>query len=189
MAKKRSEIVPRGERRPARRGPFPGFPSSLDLFERLEREMDRVFDDFGFGRRWPFPRPGRSWWRLPWHRASEDWEAWVPEIEVFQRKGELVVRADLPGLTKDDVKVDVTQDDITIQGERKHARDEERAGLYRSERSYGAFRRVIPLPEGAVTDQAKATFKDGVLEITVPAPEQAGRGRRLEIEDGSRSNA
>ena len=102
------------------------------------------------------------------------------------RNSELVVRADLPGLTKDDVKVYVTEDGIMIQGERKREDEEEREGVYRSERSYASFRRVIPLPEGAITDQAKATFKDGVLEITMPAPpEQVRRGRRLEITEGA----
>ena len=71
---------------------------------------------------------------------------------------------------------------ITIQGERRREHEDERAGVYRSERSYGSFQRAIALPEGAITDQAKATFRDGVLEITMPAPpDQVTRGRRLEI--------
>jgi HSP20 family protein len=107
---------------------------------------------------------------------------------VFHRSNEFVVRADLPGLSKDDVKVDVTDDRITIQGERKREHEEEREGVYRSERTYGSFSRVIPVPEGTITDQAKATFKDGVLEIVMPAPpEQVRRGRRLEITEGGSS--
>src|SRR5262249_43554774 len=110
---------------------------------------------------------------------------WTPQIDISQHDNELVVRADLPGLSKDDVKVDVTEDAITIQGERRREHEEERGGVYRSERSYGHFYRVIPVPEGAKTDQAKASFKDGVLEITMPVPaEQATRGRRLEITEG-----
>ena len=97
-----------------------------------------------------------------------------------------MVRADLPGLSRDDVKVDVTDDAITIQGERRREHEDERGGVYRSERSYGSFQRVIALPEGAITDQAKASFRDGVLEITMPAPsEQVTRGRRLEITEGT----
>jgi HSP20 family protein len=143
--------------------------------------MDRVFEDFGLGRAWSAPRLSRSMLRSPW--LSEEGE-WTPQVEVFHRNDELVVRADLPGLTKDDVKVDVTEKSITIQGERKREHEEEREGVYRSERSYGSFRRVIPVPEGTITDQAKASFKDGVLEITVPAPpEQVRRGRRLEISE------
>jgi HSP20 family protein len=111
---------------------------------------------------------------------------WNPEIEMFHRNSELVVRVDLPGLTKDDIHVDVTEDRITIQGERKQEQDEERQGLYRSERSYGSFSREIPLPPGTIADQAKASFQNGVLEITMPAPpESARRGRRIEISDAS----
>jgi HSP20 family protein len=88
-------------------------------------------------------------------------------------------------LSRDDIKIDATDHGITIQGERKREHEEEREGLYRSERSYGRFYRMIPLPEGAMIDQAKASFKDGVLEIVMPAPpEQVRRGRRLEIAEG-----
>jgi HSP20 family protein len=108
--------------------------------------------------------------------------AWVPKIDVVQRGNELLVRADLPGVNPDDVVVEISDDAITISGERQQEREEERGSIYRFERTYGAFYRVIPLPEGAIVDRAKASFKDGVLEITVPAPpEQVSRGRRLEI--------
>ena len=105
---------------------------------------------------------------------------------MFQRNNELVIRADLPGLTKDDVKVDVTEDAVTIQGERRREHEEGREGVYRSERSYGSFCRVVALPQGAMTDQAKATFKDGVIEITMPVPpESVKRGRRIEITEST----
>ena len=142
------------------------------MLERFADEMDRIFDDFGFGRL-------RA--RQPW-RGVLSTELWYPDVEVFHRGSELLVRVDLPGLTKDDVKVDVTESQLTIEGERHRQHEEEREGVYRSERSYGRFHRVIALPEGVIADQAKASFKDGVLEITMPAPpEQARRGRRLEI--------
>ena len=185
MAEKGTEMAKREERQLARRDPL--LRSPFQMLERFADEMDRVFDDFGFGRRWLTPRPGRSWLQSPWRTTATDWEAWSPEVEVFHRNNELVVRADLPGLNKDNVKVDVTEDAVTIQGERKQEQKEEREGLYRSERSYGSFCRVIPLPEGAITDQAKANFKDGVLEIIMPAPpEQVRRGRRLEITEGAK---
>ena len=153
------------------------------VLERFADEMDRIFDDFGLGRGWFGPRTGRSWLTMPSARA--DW-GWMPEVEVFQRNSELVIRADLPGLKKEDVKVDVTEDRVTLQGERKREHEEEREGVYRSERSYGTFYRDVVLPPGTMSDQAKATFKDGVLEITMPAPpESARRGRRLEISEGS----
>jgi HSP20 family protein len=92
-------------------------------------------------------------------------------------------------MTKDDVKVEVTDDAVTISGERKSEHEEKREGYYRSERSYGSFYRQIPLPEGVDADDANATFRNGVLEITMQAPqrqEQRG-GRRLEIKEGTES--
>jgi HSP20 family protein len=106
----------------------------------------------------------------------------VPNVDVVQRGNELVVRADLPGVTPDEVTVEVSDDAITVSGQRREERVEDDGNVYRVERTYGAFFREIPLPEGALADQARASFKDGVLEITVPAPpEQVSRGRRLEI--------
>lgn len=115
-----------------------------------------------------------------------DWNMWSPQVETFQRGDELVIRADLPGLKKDEVDVEVTDDAVVISGERRQESVEDREGFYRSERSYGSFCRAIPLPEGAIGDNAKANFKDGVLEITMPAPSrEAMRGRRIEIGEGS----
>jgi HSP20 family molecular chaperone IbpA len=109
---------------------------------------------------------------------------WSPQIETFQRGQEFVVRADLPGLKKDDVKIDITDDSLTIEGERREEHEEDREGYYRSERTYGSFYRVVPLPEGAITDSAKAHFNNGVLEVVVQAPpREVSRGRRLEIAD------
>jgi HSP20 family protein len=160
-----------------RRMPAQWSASPFGTLQRFTDEIDRIFGDFGFGRRSPGSPLSRS--------AGA--ELWAPEIDVFQRNNELVVKADLPGLKKDEVKIDITDDAITIQGERRSEHEEEREGVYRSERSYGSFCRVVPLPEGAMTDQAKATFNNGVLEITMPAPpEQVTRGRRLEISEGTK---
>jgi HSP20 family protein len=187
MAEKRSEGALHEERRLASREPFqgPGHPSRvLDLFAE---DMQRIFDNFGLGRSSFAPRIGRSWLTSRGRGASAtDWDVWTPDIDVFQRNHELIVRADLPGLRREDIQVDVTDDAITIHGERHHETEQERRDVYRSERGHGSFSRVIPLPEGSMTDQAKATFKDGVLEITMPAPpEQVTRGRKLEITEAS----
>jgi HSP20 family protein len=115
--------------------------------------------------------------------------AWAPKVDMVQRGNELVIRADLPGLNADDVMVEIGDDTITISGERQEERTDENNGVYRYERAYGAFFREIPLPEGAIADRAKASFKDGVLEIAVPAPpEQVSRGRRIEISRGDQAN-
>jgi len=143
------------------------------VMRRVVDEMDRTLDDFGFGR----------------HLTSGPWSqmglAWAPDVEVFQKKEELTIRVDLPGLKKDEVAVNITDDAVTIQGERKHEHEEQREGFYKTERSYGSFFRTIPLPEGAMSDQAKAEYRDGVLEIRLPAP-PASRGRRLEITESAK---
>jgi HSP20 family protein len=169
----KQETTRRGETSLSRReSTWPTGPARM--FNELTAEMDRLFDSFGLGLGWPRPRA------TDWLRSRQS--VWIPELEIFQRNNDLVIRADLPGLAKDDVRVDVTDDSVTIQGERRSEHEEDREGLYRSERSYGNFYRVLALPEGAMSDQAKATFKDGVLEITMPAPpESVKRGRRLEI--------
>jgi hypothetical protein len=94
----------------------------------------------------------------------------------------------LPGLTKDDVNVEITDDAINISGERRNEDEERREGYYRSERSYGGFFRSIQLPEGANAEDANATFNNGVLEITMEAPQLQSRGRRLEIKEGAASD-
>ena len=142
------------------------------VLQRFASEMDRMFDDFGLGRRWG------NLWGEPGSGSG----VWAPDVDVVQRDNELTITADLPGLKRDEVTVDITDNALTIQGERRREHEEQREGLYRRERSYGSFRRVIPLPEGAITEQAKAKFRDGVLEITMPAP-PSSKGRRIEIED------
>jgi HSP20 family protein len=175
MAEKDNAMTPtRGTRRTGLARPWSGDVSPFRSFQRMADEMDRMFDEFGFGSRWlsPFSRQSGA-------------DMWAPQIDVFQKNNELTIRADLPGLKREDVTVDITDQAVCIQGERKHEREEDREGYYRSERSYGSFYRTIPLPEGAITEQAKASFKDGVLEITMPTP-PASQGRRLEITEGAK---
>jgi HSP20 family protein len=175
MAERETAMTPsRGERRPGLTRPWSWSGTPFTAFQRIADEMDRLFDDFGFGH-----RGTRPFWR------ETGAAMWAPEIDVFQKNNELTIRADLPGLKREDVRVDISDNEVCIQGERKHEHEEEREGYYRTERGYGSFSRVIPLPEGVITEQAKANFKDGVLEITMPAP-PAGKGRRLEITEGAR---
>jgi HSP20 family protein len=173
MARQSTTTPATQERGIARRAPGDWGVHPFRSLQRAADEMDRLFDDLGFG---------RSWRRAPlWSTSAES--LWAPDIDVYQKDDTLVIKADLPGLRKDEVSVDVTDDAVTIQGERKAERQDEREGYFRSERSYGSFCRIVPLPEGAISDQAKANFHDGVLEVTMPAPPQANRGRRLEIAD------
>jgi HSP20 family protein len=107
---------------------------------------------------------------------------------VFEREGKLVVRADVPGMRRDQITIEVENGELVISGERQQEQEERRGGIYRSERTYGSFYRVIPLPEGANPEQATATFKDGVLEITMPAPQRSS-GRRIEIQGTDKPQA
>ena len=95
-------------------------------------------------------------------------DIWSPAIEVKRKNGDVLVTAELPGLKKEDVQVNITGNLLTLEGERKQEKEEKREGFYHSERSYGKFLRKIELPEGARTEQATAEFKDGVLEVKVP---------------------
>jgi HSP20 family protein len=156
---RQGELVRRQSHHPS------AWSSPFALMNRFADEMDHLFEDFGFGRGWGEMGPA----------------AWSPQIEAFERGGQFIVRADLPGLTKDDVKVEINDDALTIQGERKQESEEEREGFYRSERSYGSFLRSIPLPEGVKADEAKANFRDGVLEITMPVLQRAESRRSIEI--------
>jgi HSP20 family protein len=154
--------------------------SPFSLMRRFSEEMDRLFGDFsvdgnltsGFGR-----ELGRL--------ADLEGSMWLPQVEAFERDGKLIVRADLPGLTKDDINVEITDDAIKIRGERRQEKEENDEGYYRSERSYGSFYREIPLPSGVNRDEANASFSNGVLEITMPATERQTGSRRIVIGEGA----
>lgn len=170
-------LEPRSQGGVLRRGEM-GFPSffrndpaellsmnPFTLMRRLTEDMDRMFSGFG----------GQS---------GSEMRNWAPPVEVRESQGNLVIAAELPGLSREDVKVEVTEDAVVIQGERKREKDEERGGIHRSERYYGVLYREIPLPQGAKADQAKAQFNNGVLEVTIPIPESQRRTRQVPIEAG-----
>jgi HSP20 family protein len=124
-------------------------------------------------------RAGQSGGLQSWQQGL-----WSPQVEVRERGNNIVVRADLPGLSRDDVDVEVDDDTLIIRGERHNDWEDqnEQEGYYRSERSYGTFYRAIPLPEGVDPNACNATFKDGVLEVTLPKPKEAqSKGRKIEV--------
>ncbi len=152
--------VERATTAPVVTAPAPAQHESVTPFRTVEKfadEVGRIFDDFGLG---------RIWNRVP---GGSELMAWAPHVDVTQHKGHILIRADLPGMDRNDVKVNVSQDAVTIHGERHRSQEEERDGVFRSERNYGAFYRTIALPPGTATDQVKASFKNGVLEIRLPA--------------------
>jgi HSP20 family protein len=171
-------------------GAYGGGPFSV--MRRISDEMDRLFEGFGFGRSALGGEPG---WQGALSSGGHQGAAlWSPHLEMFERDGKLIVTADLPGVRKEDVKVEVDQDAIILQGQRRQEQTSREQGYYRSERSYGSFYRTIPLPEGVDPTSASATFRDGVLEISLQAPQKRAGSRSLEIKDeqgatGPRSSA
>ena len=111
---------------------------------------------------------------------------WAPTIDVQQCNGNIIVTAELPGLKNEDVKVEMTNDNLIIEGERKREHKEDHEGFHRYERSYGKFYRSIPLPEGAKTEQAKAELNNGVLKVTVPVEETKPQARRIPVGEGTK---
>lgn len=155
--------------------PFDMFRTSpFALMRRFMEDMEQQWGHLGTG------RGGQG-------MTAAGSEFFSPPVEIFERDGHLVVRADLPGMTKDDVHVEVTEDALMIEGERRSEHEERQSGVFRSERRYGTFRRQIPLPEGVSADQVTASFKDGVLEVSMPAPQRQARGRQIEIQSGASS--
>ena len=146
--------------------PF-GITKRWDPFEEMrsmQREMDRLFDRFLGG-------------ELPTgHKGM-----WAPSVESYMKDGKLVFRAELPGVDAKDLDVSITDRELIIKGERKHEKDTKEENYVYREISYGTFERHFVLPEGVKTDELKAKFANGVLEVTVPTPE-ISKARKVEIE-------
>ncbi len=114
---------------------------------------------------------------------------WAPAIEVRHKDNNLVVSADLPGIDQNDLKIEVDKDLLVLSGERKSEHSEQHQGWQRCEKMYGNFYRAIPLPEGANAEQAKADFRNGVLEITIPVQEAKATRRQIPIQGGSQKTS
>lgn len=140
--------------------PFYGFP----LFNRLSREFDEMFNRFGLEK--PFEN-------VP--------ALWTPPIEMFTKENVLSVKLDVPGMKKEDITIEVTDEHLVVRGERKHEVEEKKEGYFRTERTYGSFYRAVPLPEGVKLELAKATMHDGVLEISMPITKVDEKTHKLEI--------
>jgi HSP20 family protein len=139
---------------------------------RWERDMERMMDDF-------FDRRMRPWWPERWLR-TEGFSTNVPALDVFEEKDELVVKAELPGIEKDNVEVNLTDHTLTIKGEKKKEEEVKEEKYYRSERSYGSFVRTLQLPADVQSDKVKASFKNGVLEVRLPKTEEA-KGKEIKV--------
>jgi len=164
--------------------PFSMLGNPFGMMRSMMDQMDRLFEDFtgtSMGRSRSMPAPPSPLQGTGGGYGTTS--LWYPQIEVSERGDNLVVCADLPGMKREDVQLEVHEDHLVLQGERRNETSQNQSGLYRTERSYGSFYRSIPLPDGVNPDQVRATFKDGVLEVTVPMPnrQQQLQGRRIEI--------
>jgi HSP20 family protein len=130
-----------------------------------ERDMDRMMEDF-FGRR------TRPWWPERWFRTDE-LGLRAPVVDVFEEKDDIVVKAELPGMAKDNIEVNLTDHTLTIKGEKKKEEEVKEENYYRTERSYGSFLRTLELPKDVHGDKVKASFKNGILEVRMPKTEEA----------------
>jgi len=139
---------------------------------RWEREMDRMMDDF-FGRRL------RPWRPFFWSRGGDS-ELIAPALDVYEEKDEIVVKAELPGMTKDDIEVDISDTHLVLKGEKKKEEKLEEEDYFCCERSYGAFHRSLEIPKGVQADKVKASFKNGILEIRLPKTEEA-KSKELKV--------
>jgi len=127
--------------------------SEIDTFRR---EMNRMFDSFF-----------RS--EL---EGSEEISTWYPAMDVKETKDDFVVTAEVPGMSKDDIKINISENTLTIKGEKKEEKKEEDHNYHRVERRYGTFQRSFTLPTQVESDKVKAAYKDGVLTITLPKKEE-----------------
>lgn len=145
----------------------------LNVLRQVTSELDRMFDEPWTLFRWPSAAV-----------AVADAPVWAPKVDVVTKDQALITRVDLPGMNKEDVRVEVEDGFLTLSGERRKETKEEKDNVYREEREYGSFCRSVPLPRGVKADDVKATFTNGVLEVTVPLPAvEKPNGRTIPIQD------
>lgn len=158
----------RREVSPAAKGEMQKAPGrALSPFE----EMDRMFDQF-FRRGWM--RPWQREWPS-WRELAAPFEGKWPRVDVIDRDNEVVVRAEVPGVEKKDLDVSVTENAMTIKGSTRREEKEEKGDYYRCETTQGSFSRTVALPSNVDGTRAKAAFKDGMVEVTLPKLEKAKR--------------
>ncbi len=134
------------------------FISPIDYFTNFQKRMDELFEEFfgDFG--------------LPTNRS---FSSFYPRIDIRDNENQIIVQADLPGIDEKDLEVAITKDSIILQGEKKYEYEEKKENYFRKERSYGSFKRVIPLPVEVDDSKAEAKYKNGVLTIILPKSEKA----------------
>jgi len=141
---------------------FRPFSSAVDPFRDLsdiQSEMNRLFDGF-------FGRPSQV------GQVGGMERVWAPAVDMYETKDELVITAELPGLTEKDLQLSITGDMLTIRGERRWDQEVKQDNYYRGERWFGKFERALPLPIPVQAEKVKASYRDGVLIVTLPKAEE-----------------
>jgi HSP20 family protein len=133
----------------------------------LQERMNRIFSDF------------RA--RSPLGEEEITQGAWAPPVDIYETTESIVLEAELPGITKDDIVVEVKDNTLTLKGDKRFEREVKEENYHRVERSYGSFQRVFTLPSTVQQDRVKAKFKDGILEITLPKVEEA-KPKQIKVE-------
>lgn len=152
------DMVPRRRQEPAEReDEYP--------LDRWRRDIGSFFDRF---------------WGAPFASEGE----FTPQVDVTETDDQVKVSAELPGMDQDDIEVSLSRNVLTISGEKRQEREEEREGYVYAERSYGSFRRSVTLPASVQADQAEAVFNKGVLDITFPKTEEARSRKKIEVQGG-----
>jgi HSP20 family protein len=165
----REPILKKEERQPAERQGTRQFLSPM-------AQMDRLFDDM-------FKRPFFSLWSPHMGGADTEMEQLYLPVDIYEDGESVVVKAEIPGIRKEDLNVEITADRITISGEKVSEQRVQQKDFHRLERSYGSFSRSCQLPVETLPDKARAVFKDGVLEVRIPKSEEAVRRvRKLTVE-------
>lgn len=143
-------------------------PDMLSPFGEMERYFDEIFHQpFSLFRHSMWPRtqfPGR--------------EVIAPTVDIYEEGKEVVVKAEIPGMKKNDINIDISENSMTISGEKKQEKKIDRKDYHRVECSYGSFCRSFRLPDSVNSDKAKASFKDGILEIRMP---KSSKGKKKKI--------
>jgi len=135
----------------------------------LQERMNRLFSDFRY--------------RAPVGEEEITQGAWVPPVDIYETSDSIVLEAELPGLTKDNIVVEVKNNTLTLKGDKKFEREVKEENYHRVERSYGSFQRAFTLPSTVQQDRVKAKFRDGILEITIPKAEEA-KPKQIKVDIG-----
>ena len=165
-----TDLIPWRRKEPVRREE--GRPSAGESYTltSFHREMNRLFDEFY-----------RAFDLAPFGGLGEGWDVYSPRVDVTETDKEIVVSAELPGLDSKDIDISLSQDVLTISGQKRQEKEEKGKNYYRAERSYGSFRRSIPLPSEVEADKVDAAFERGVLTVTLPKSAEARAAKKITV--------